>query len=199
MGFHEATEGQILIDGVPLKDIDIVSFRKRIGYVPQSSALFNMSIRDNLLWAQADATDEEIKYVCRIAHVDEFVDNMPEGYNTLVGDRGVRLSGGQVQRIALARALLRKPELLILDEATSSLDSASESLIQDALDVIAKEYTIVIVAHRLSTIQNADKIYVLEEGKICESGNHDELMQLNGQYKRYYDVQSKSQENGKEI
>ncbi|MBF0385317.1 MAG: ABC transporter ATP-binding protein [Candidatus Omnitrophica bacterium] len=191
MGFHEPTRGLINFDGINNFDYDITSYRKRIGYVPQNSALFHMSIRDNLLWASPKATPDEIRQVCELTHVDEFVKKMPEGLDTIVGDRGVRLSGGQMQRIVLARAILRNPELLILDEATSSLDSVSEALVKDSINKLSKNYTIIIVAHRLSTIQDADLIYVLESGKIVESGTHQRLMDLNGQYRMYYDIQSK--------
>ena len=123
MGFHQPLGGEILFDGIPLQEFNIISFRQKIGYVPQESVLFNMSIKDNFLWANDQATREDLERVCQLAYADEFITQLPNGYDTLVGDRGVRLSGGQIQRIALARALLRNPELLILDEATSSLDS----------------------------------------------------------------------------
>ena len=133
MGFHEPLQGRVLCDGIPLRELNIDSYRHRLGYVPQDSALFNLSIRDNLLWAKKDAGEEEIRQACRQAHADEFIGKLPQGYETMIGDRGVRLSGGQVQRLALARAILRKPDILILDEATSSLDTDSERLIQQAI------------------------------------------------------------------
>jgi len=139
-----------------------------------------MSIRDNMLWAYSWATEEDISKACHLANADEFIRRLPEGYATLVGDRGIRLSGGQIQRLALARAILRKPSLLILDEATSSLDTNSERLIQQAIENIAKEATVIIIAHRLSTIVNADYIYVLKEGRVVEEGGYTELMQMNG-------------------
>jgi len=184
MGFHLPTTGQIIFDGVPLQDFDIRSYRRRIGYVPQDSVLFSMTIRDNLLWASELATDEEIRQACCQANVDGFIKQLPEGYNTLVGDRGVRLSGGQVQRVALARAILRKPELLILDEATSALDTYSERLIQQAIENIAKETTVIVIAHRLSTIVNADYVYVLKEGRIVEEGSYFQLVRRNGHFNR---------------
>lgn len=180
MGFHQPTAGRILVDGIALKDFDIYSYRKSTGYVPQDSALFNMSIRDNLLWASGEAGDEDITNACRQANADEFIRQLPSGYNTLAGDRGIRLSGGQVQRIALARAILRKPSLLILDEATSSLDTHSERLIQQAIENIAKETTVIVIAHRLSTIVNADYIYVLKDGAIIEEGTYLQLLEKKG-------------------
>ncbi len=182
MGFNEPEKGRVAFDGVPLLDFDVNSYRRRIGYVPQETVLFNMTIRDNLCWANEQSTEEEIREACRLANADEFIDSFPEGYGTMVGDRGVRLSGGQAQRIALARAILRKPELLILDEATSSLDTKSERLIQKAVEKIARETTVVVIAHRLSTIMNADHIYVLGEGRIIEEGSYSTLVRSNGHF-----------------
>jgi ABC-type multidrug transport system fused ATPase/permease subunit len=175
MGFNEPTKGTVYIDGVPLQDYDIQSYRNKIGYVPQESALFNMSIVDNLRWAKDDATDEEIKFACKLAFADEFIESLSDKYNTLVGDRGVRLSGGQAQRISLARALIRDPELVILDEATSELDTRSELMIKKAIDNLSDKTTIVIIAHRLSTISKADYVYVLENGFIIEEGSYRNL------------------------
>jgi ATP-binding cassette subfamily B protein len=189
MGFHEPTSGRVLVDGVPLAGLDLHAYRSRIGYVPQDSLLFNMSIGDNLRWAQDAATDEEIRQACRQANADEFIERFPQGYDTVVGDRGVRLSGGQCQRVALARALLRKPDLLILDEATSSLDAQSERLIQQALERVAKQTTVVVVAHRLSTIANADLIYVLDGGRIVEEGTYAELIRRQGPFSRLTQAQ----------
>ena len=190
IGFNQPEKGRICVDGKDLKKIDIISYRKRIGYVQQDSVLFNMSIRDNLLWAEENASEEDILNACRIANADEFIDNLNEGYDTIVGDRGVRLSGGQVQRIALARAILRKPELLILDEATSSLDTYSEKLIQDALEKISKETTIIAVTHRLSTIANADYIYILDDGRIVEAGTYGQLLNNNGPFAKMVALQN---------
>ena len=148
-----------------------------------------MSIRDNLRWARPGAADEDIRQACRQANAEEFIERFPDGYETLVGDRGVRLSGGQCQRVALARAILRRPDLLILDEATSSLDSRSERLIQEALEAVAKETTVVIIAHRLSTIANADRIYVIHQGRILEEGTYQALMQQHGQFRRMTQLQ----------
>lgn len=180
MGFNEPTAGHIFVDDVPLQEFDVISYRQRIGYVPQESILFNTTIRDNLLWAQELATDDDIMSACCLANAHEFIREFPSGYDTLVGDRGVRLSGGQIQRIALARAILRDPEILILDEATSSLDSHSERLIQQSIEAIAKKTTIIAIAHRLSTIRSADYIYVLDRGRVAEEGSYAELMLRNG-------------------
>ena len=180
IGFNEPISGQIKIDGIPLQDFDIDSYRKKIGYVPQENILFNMSIMDNLLWANEDSTNEDIKKVCKLANADEFIEKFPEGYHTVVGDRGVRLSGGQMQRIALARAMIRRPDLLILDEATSALDTKSERIIQKAIEKIASETTLVVIAHRLSTIANADYVYVLENGCIVEKGRYVDLIMQRG-------------------
>lgn len=189
MGFNEPLKGQITIDEIPLRDFDIKSYRRRIGYVPQDSILFNMSITDNLLWANETASTEEIEQACRQAHAHEFIKEFPDSYNTIVGDRGVRLSGGQVQRIAIARAILRNPELLILDEATSSLDSASEKLIQQAIDTISRQTTTIVIAHRLSTIVNADYIYVLKNGKIVEEGTYQQLINSEGVFSNMANMQ----------
>lgn len=189
MGFYEPTQGQIFFDDTPLEDYDIISYRQRVGYVPQDSVLFNMTIRENLLWADPEASDEKIKEACRLAYADEFIAQFPEGYETLVGDRGVRLSGGQIQRVALARAFLRHPEVLILDEATSSLDTHSEQLIQRAIENIANETTVIVIAHRLSTIKRADCIYVVDKGEIIESGTYTQLMDRSGRFNEMVQLQ----------
>lgn len=176
MALHEPSSGQIYFDGVPLQEFDVTSYRRRIGYVPQESVLFNRSIRDNLLWARDDATEEEIRSACRQASATEFIEKLPQGYDTIVGDRGVRFSGGQAQRLSLARAILRKPDLLILDEATSALDTHSERLVQQAIESIAHGTTVVAIAHRLSTIMSADHIVLLKEGQIAEQGTYSELV-----------------------
>lgn len=180
MSFHQPSIGKIKFDNIPVETFDVHSLRKRIGYVPQDCLLFNMSIRDNLLWSNNEASEIDIFNACKLARAHEFIHRLPNGYDTVVGDRGVRLSGGERQRIALARAILRKPELLILDEATSSLDSNSEQLILQSIETIAKYTTIVMVAHRLSTIKNADYVYVLSNGTIVEEGNYKELTQKGG-------------------
>jgi ATP-binding cassette subfamily B protein len=180
MGFHKPSKGQVRIDGLTLSGFDISSYRRRIGYVPQDSVLFNMSIRDNLIWAKEDASLEEIRRACRQANAEEFINTFPNRYDTIAGDRGVRLSGGQVQRIALARAMICKPDILILDEATSALDTMSERLIQQAVENIAKDATVIVVAHRLSTIKDSSYIYVMEDGRIVEEGSFGELAAKEG-------------------
>ena len=170
LGLQIPGKGQVLIDGVPLGDWKQNSFRERIGYVPQDPLLFHASIRDNLLWAFEQAKEVDLWGALRLANAEDFVKELPQGIDTIVGDRGVRLSGGQRQRIALARALLRNPELLILDEATSSLDSESERLIQKSIEQVAQDTTILIVAHRLSTIAKADYVYVMRQGRVVEEG-----------------------------
>ncbi|WP_094603505.1 Vitamin B12 import ATP-binding protein BtuD [Sporomusa silvacetica DSM 10669] len=175
IGLLTPAKGKILVDDKLLSE-NLRPWRNSIGYVPQDSFLLNASIRDNLLWACPDASEEEVWEALRLASIDTFVGGLPEGLDTVVGDRGVRLSGGERQRIVLARALLRKPSVLILDEATSSLDSENEKRIQQAIDNLQGKLTIVIIAHRISTIRNADKILVLEQGRIVEQGNYQSLM-----------------------
>ena len=170
LGLQIPERGQVLINDVPLGDWKQNSFRERIGYVPQDPLLFHASIRDNLLWSFEQAKEDDLWEALRLANAEDFVKELPQGIDTLVGDRGVRLSGGERQRIALARALLRKPELLILDEATSALDSESELLIQQSIEQVARDTTILIVAHRLSTIAKADQVYVMRQGRVVEEG-----------------------------
>jgi ABC-type multidrug transport system fused ATPase/permease subunit len=194
MRLNEPSSGQIKIDGVPLQDLDINSYRSRIGYVPQECVLFNMTIAENLRWANASATDERIKRACKLANADVFIEELPKGYDTVVGDRGVCLSGGQSQRVALARAIIRDPELLVLDEATSALDTLSEQLIQQAIERITKDTTAIIIAHRLSTIINSDYIYVLKKGQIIEEGTYSQLIMPNGYFKKMVDAQKLDEE-----
>ena len=170
LGLQIPEKGQILIDGVPLEEWQQNSFRERVGYVPQDAHLFNLTIRENLLWAYQTSSEGDLWEALRLANAAEFVKQLPNGIDTTVGDRGARLSGGQRQRLALARALLRKPELLILDEATSSLDSESEELIQKSISQLALNTTIIVVAHRLTTIVDADYIYILGQGRVVEEG-----------------------------
>lgn len=189
-GLHAPDVGRVAIDGSSLSDFDVASYRRRLGYVSQEPVLFNMSIRDNIRWASEDATDEDVAAACRQANAVEFIEQLPDRYDTVVGDRGVRLSGGQVQRIALARAMVRKPDLLILDEATSALDSVSERLIQQAIEAIARSTTVVAIAHRLSTISNADHIYVLSQGRIVEHGSYAALLERDGAFTQMAGLQS---------
>jgi len=189
IGFYEPDKGVILADKKPLQELDIYSFRRHIGYVPQDTILFNDTVKNNILWSNEKATEEEIIEACKLANADEFIMNLSDGYDTVVGERGVRLSGGERQRIALARALLRKPELLILDEATSALDSRSELLIKSAIENIAHKTTLVVIAHRLSTIVNADFIYVLQAGRIIEQGTSAELLNNDGNFSHMAQLQ----------
>ena len=180
LGLQIPNRGTVLLDGIQLDHWNQNSFRERIGYVPQEPFLFHASIRDNLLWSRPEATEVDLWHACRMANAEEFLRQLPSGLDTVVGDRGMRLSGGQRQRIALARALLRQPEILILDEATSSLDSESERLIQEAINELARDTTLLIVAHRLSTISRADQVYVLNCGKIVEDGSYENLSKRPG-------------------
>ena len=180
LGLQIPERGQVLIDGVSLGDWKQNSFRERIGYVPQEPLLFHASIRDNLLWSFEQAKEDDLWEALYLANAKDFVKELPQGIDTIVGDRGVRLSGGERQRIALARALLRKPELLILDEATSSLDSESELLIQQSIEQVAHDTTILVVAHRLSTIAKADQVYVMRQGRVVEEGSFKELSARTG-------------------
>ncbi|EKO52396.1 ABC transporter transmembrane region [Leptospira kirschneri serovar Bim str. 1051] len=182
-------EGKVLIDGIDIRDLDLSNLRKKIGIVSQQVFLFNGSIRENICYGNQNVTEEQLRTACEQAFAMEFILSFEEGLNTIVGERGVMLSGGQRQRIAIARALLLNPEILILDEATSALDTESERLVQEALESLYKNRTVIIIAHRLSTVQIANRIFTMEDGKIVESGTHMELLQLDGKYKKLYDIQ----------
>jgi ATP-binding cassette, subfamily B, bacterial MsbA len=192
----DVRSGTIRIDGQDIRGITLASLRDHIGLVPQEATLFGGSIRDNIRYGRLDASEDEIRAASRAANADDFVTALPDGYGTLVGDRGSRLSGGQRQRIAIARAILKDPPILLLDEATSSLDNESERLVQEALDRLKVGRTTVIVAHRLSTIRSADRIAVLDDGWLVELGSHDELLAQNGLYARLYRLQFAEAEEG---
>ena len=189
MTFNRPQSGRVLVDGHDLTSIKLRDYRSHLGVVLQDNFLFDGTIAANIAYAKPHASREEIKAVSRIAHCDEFIEGFEQGYDTIVGERGVRLSGGQRQRVAIARAILADPKILILDEATSSLDSESEAMIQDGLKALRAGRTTFVIAHRLSTIRSADQILVLEHGEIVERGTHDELLAVNGRYRQLYDKQ----------
>ncbi len=190
--FHDPTDGKILIDGVDLLDFDIDSVRRKMAVVSQDTFIFNTSVRNNIAYGTAGATEAEIRRAAHLANALEFIEEMPEGFDTVLGDRGVRLSGGQRQRIAIARALLRNPDILILDEATSALDSVTEKLIQESIEQLSVGRTVIAIAHRLSTIAQADKVVVLEQGRIVEQGKYKELLELRGKLWKYHQTQYES-------
>ncbi|TXI92711.1 MAG: ABC transporter ATP-binding protein [Neisseriales bacterium] len=189
--FYSYNSGKIVIDNQEITSLQLAELRQQIGLVSQDTFLIDGTIADNIAYGTFEAKQEEIIRVAKLAEADGFINQLPEGYNTLVGERGQKLSGGQRQRIALARAIIKNPAILILDEATSALDNQTEDLIQKAMEHVAKDRTTIVIAHRLSTIVNADKIHVLEEGKIIESGTHDELIGLNGHYANLWNLQLK--------
>ncbi|HHM2852623.1 TPA: SAV1866 family putative multidrug efflux ABC transporter [Staphylococcus aureus] len=188
--FYDVTSGQILIDGHNIKDFLTGSLRNQIGLVQQDNILFSDTVKENILLGRPTATDEEVVEAAKMANAHDFIMNLPQGYDTEVGERGVKLSGGQKQRLSIARIFLNNPPILILDEATSALDLESESIIQEALDVLSKDRTTLIVAHRLSTITHADKIVVIENGHIVETGTHRELIAKQGAYEHLYSIQN---------
>lgn len=188
--FYDCSEGEILIDGNPIKDLQINSLRALTGIVSQNCILFNDTVANNIAFGHPDITMDAIVAAAKVANAHDFIEALPQGYDTPIGDRGITLSGGQRQRLSIARAVLKNPEILILDEATSALDTESEYAVQQALEKLLKGRTSIVIAHRLSTIQHADEIVVLEKGKIVECGNHQSLMQLGGLYKKLVDMQS---------
>jgi subfamily B ATP-binding cassette protein MsbA len=194
---HDATSGRIAIDGIDIKEYDVFNLRRGMGFVSQDVFLFNGSVSENIGYGCDGAKQSDIMNAARIAHAYDFIERLPEGYDTLLGDRGVKLSGGQRQRLALARAILHSPSILILDEATSALDSESEQMIQESLDKIRDKHTIIAIAHRLSTIENADKIVVLEKGSVVEEGTHEDLIKKGQYYANYYNLQHNIQNSNK--
>lgn len=192
--FYDPTSGGIYFDGVDLKKLDIKSVRRRMAIVSQDTFIFNASVRDNIAYGISDVTEREILRAAKLANADGFIRDLPQGFNTKLGDRGTRLSGGQRQRIAIARAILREPEILILDEATSALDSVTERLIQESLASLTSERTVIAIAHRLSTIAEADKVVVLEQGRVVEQGTYQQLLERQGKLWNYHQVQYASQQ-----
>ena len=188
--FYDCTSGYITVDGHPLRDLNIDSLRRQFGLVSQNCILFNDTVANNIAFGSADYSLEQIREAARVAHADEFIDQLPQGYDTPIGDRGLNLSGGQRQRLSIARAVLRDTPILILDEATSALDSESERAVQQGLDALMQGRTSIVIAHRLSTIRHADVIVVLDHGKIVEQGTHDELIEAEGLYKKLVDMQT---------
>ena len=190
--FYKVSDGLISIDGININDLSFKALRKSIGIVQQDVFLFNGTFKENILYGNLNATEEEVILAAKRANIYDYIMSLPEGFNTQIGERGVKLSGGQKQRLSIARVFLKNPPILILDEATSALDNTTEILIQDALNELAKGRTTLIVAHRLSTIKNADRILVVNGGKIIESGSHDELLKENGTYATLYNLQFKN-------
>ena len=188
--FYDVTRGSIEIDGRDIREYDLNSLRQRIGTVSQDTYIFNTTIRENIAYGLENVSYQRVVEAARLANADEFIKQLPRGYNTLVGDRGVQLSGGQRQRLSIARAILRDPDILILDEATSALDSQSERLVQEALERLRQNRTVLVIAHRLSTIRSADCIVVMEKGRVIEAGRHDQLLKNKGTYWSFHNVQS---------
>lgn len=199
MRFYDPDQGSVEIDGQDLREISFASLRRKISYVGQDTFLFSTSVMENLRCSAPDASDEEVMEAAKAAHAHDFICDLPQGYDTPVGENGTFLSGGQKQRIAIARAILRNAEILLLDEATSALDAESESLVKNALDALTKDVTVIVIAHRLSTILEADKIMVVQDGAIVEQGNLDELMQIDGNFRRLFDQQFKKRDSAPEV
>jgi len=187
--FYDVTKGSVTVDDIDIKDCTLKSLRGQIGIVTQETILFNDTVAANIAYGSTSAKIDDIMKAAKIANAHSFIMGMPQGYETIIGERGFRLSGGEKQRLAIARAVFKDPPILILDEATSQLDTQSEILVQEAIDRMMKGRTVLVIAHRLSTIKHADRIYVLDEGRVVELGSHDELIQKGGLYKRLYDMQ----------
>jgi len=187
--YFDCTKGKILFDKIDVKDLDLKSMRSQLAIVDQDIDIFNSSVKENIAYGKPEAELSEVKKAARIANAAEFIEKFEKGYNTIVGERGIKLSGGQKQRIGIARAVLVDPRVLILDEATSSLDAESEKMIQDAINKVIKDRTTIVIAHRLSTVKNADKIIVIEDGKIKEIGSHEKLLKKKGVYSKLVELQ----------
>jgi subfamily B ATP-binding cassette protein MsbA len=195
--FFDVSSGSLTIDGTDIREVTFNSLRKQIGIVTQQTILFNDTVRNNIAYGSPDATYEQVKDAARAAHALGFIQQLPEGFDTVIGESGARLSGGERQRISIARAILKNAPILILDEATSSLDTESEREVQQAIENLVQNRTTFVIAHRLSTIRNADRIIVIQEGRIVEEGTHDSLLPLGGVYKMLYDMQF--QDDAKEL
>ena len=191
----DATGGSVSFDGIDVRQLDLDYLRSRVGIVTQDTYLFQGTIRENLLYAKPDASAAELEAACRKANIHSFVQQQPLGYETMVGNRGLKLSGGEKQRLSIARVLLKDPAVLIFDEATSALDSISEALIQAAIEPLIRSRTSILIAHRLSTVLAADEILVLQDGRIAERGNHDSLIRNNGIYHEFYQTQFRADRN----
>ena len=195
--FYDPTEGTIEIDGAPIDQVTQQSLRQHIGIVPQDTVLFNSTIGDNIRYGNVKATEQDIQNAIQHAYLQDFIDQLPDGVDTLVGERGLKLSGGEKQRVAIARTILKQPPILLFDEATSSLDSHSEQYILKAINEVSKNHTSVMIAHRLSTIVDADVIFVLHQGEIVEQGNHQQLLDKDGHYANLWLVQQKQRQHSK--
>ena len=189
--FYDVQQGEIFFDGVNIRDLDPLELRQHIGLVPQQPTLFSGTVIDNIRYGTPDASYEEVIAAAKAAYAHDFIEKLPNGYDSQVGEAGVRLSGGQRQRLAIARAILKSPDLLLLDEATSALDADSEYMVQKALDALTKERTTIVIAHRLATVINADEIAVLDQGRVVATGQHDELLKHSDLYRRWADLQFK--------
>jgi ATP-binding cassette, subfamily B, bacterial len=187
---YDATGGRVTLDGVDVRDVPLVELRRAVGYVGQDVFLFQGTVRENLAYGRPDATDADLARAARLAEAHEFITELPDGYDTMVGERGQKLSGGQRQRLSIARAILKDPPVLVLDEATSAVDNETEAAIQRSLELVGRDRTVVVIAHRLSTVRHADRIHVLEEGRIVESGSHDELVARRGLYAALWRIQT---------
>jgi ATP-binding cassette subfamily B protein len=192
--FYDVNTGRVLVDGVDVRDYKLADLRSRMALVPQETFLFSATLRENIAFGKPGATMDEVIAAARVAQVHEFAEKLPKGYETKVGERGVGLSGGQKQRVALARAVLMNPSILILDEATSAVDTQTETLIQRAMAEVMRGRTSIIIAQRLSTVKNAGKIVVLKDGRVVEEGTHEQLYALGGEYRALYDLQFRDQE-----